>query len=122
MEFYDSKSQNHMEGYFPGISWVCVITLLLGRLKDLITGPGSIPVIFSRLVTMSAKSMRLLFTYNMLGRQLHTWQIQQAHLKEKHGQSSELGTGKRGGMGGMRHPLLRPPHGDPQPREAAASS
>lgn len=48
-----------MEGYFPGVSRVRVITPSLGRLQDLITGPGPITVIFSRLVTVSAKSMSI---------------------------------------------------------------
>lgn len=39
----------------PGISQVHVITLSLGRLQDLITGPGPVTVIFSRLITVSAK-------------------------------------------------------------------
>lgn len=52
----------------PGISQVHVIILSLGRLQDLITGPRPVTVIFSRLVTVSAKSISLLFTYSMLGR------------------------------------------------------
>lgn len=113
-----------MEGYFPGVSRVRVITPSLGRLQDLITGPGPITVIFSRLVTVSAKSMSLLFTYNVLRRQLCTWQIQWVCLQEEWWQSWGPCTRVRSGAGGggvLRCPLLCPTRGDMQLREATAS-
>lgn len=108
-----------MEGYFPGVSRVRVITPSLGRLQDLITGPGPITVIFSRLVTVSAKSMSIqraeeaaLYLANPMG-------------LSARGVVAELGAvyqGKeRGGGGVLRCPLLCPTRGDVQLREATAS-
>lgn len=83
----------------PGISQVHVITLSLGRLQDLITGPGPITVIFSRLVTVSAKSISLLFMNSLLGRWLHTWQIQLLLSKRRVGRTQGWVQGQGVGWG-----------------------